>query len=104
MLVLALSSDPDLVWARARRLFSDDELAEAFASARGVTLAGQLRTRLREDGRDVLARFRELAPERPPIGIQHWSLRRVGLTAAVLGGAGLAALGGLNALRSLQLL
>jgi tRNA A-37 threonylcarbamoyl transferase component Bud32 len=104
MLVLALSSDCDLVWERARRFFSDDELAEAFASARGVTLATQLRARLREDGRDILGRFRDLAPERPPIRIQQWSLRRVGLSAAVLAAAVVAAVGGVNALRSLQLL
>ena len=103
MLVLSLSSDPDLVYARARRLFSDDELAEAFAAARGVALPTQLRARLRADGRDCLGRLRALAPERPPIRVQHWSLRRLGLTAAVLAAGVLALLGALNALRSLQL-
>ena len=104
MLVLALSSDPDLVYARARLLFSDDELAEAFAAARGVTLPGQLRARLRHDGRDCLGRLRELAPERPPIRIQHWSLRRLGVTAAVLAGAALTALGIVNALGDIRVL
>ncbi len=103
MVVLALSSDPDLVYERARRIFSDDELAEAFAAARGVTLPTQTRARLRRDGRAVLERLRALAPPRPPIRIQQWSLRRVGLTVGVIAGAVLAVLGTLNALRSLQL-
>jgi tRNA A-37 threonylcarbamoyl transferase component Bud32/membrane-associated phospholipid phosphatase len=103
MAVLALSSDPDLVYERARRVFSDDELAEAFAAARGVTLPTQLRARLRQDRRDVLGRFRALAPPRPPIRIQHWSLRRIGLTVGVLAGGALALVGFVNAVRSLQL-
>jgi tRNA A-37 threonylcarbamoyl transferase component Bud32 len=102
MLVLALSSDPETVYARARRHFSDEELAEAFAAARGVTMPGQLRSRLREDGRDCLGRFRSLAPYRPPIAIQHWSLRRLGVSAAVLAAAILVAFGALNALRTFQ--
>ncbi|MCI3950395.1 MAG: hypothetical protein K0R11_2329, partial [Acidimicrobiales bacterium] len=32
--------------------------------------------------------FRDLAPERRPISIQHWSWRRVGLLAGVLLAAG----------------
>ncbi len=104
MLVLALSSDPDRVYERARRLFSDAELAEAFAAARGVTLPGQLRVRLRDDGRDCLRRMRALAPQRPPIRIQHWSLRRLGLTAGVLAGAVLAVLGIANALGEIRVL
>jgi tRNA A-37 threonylcarbamoyl transferase component Bud32 len=103
MVVLALSSDPDLVYRRAQQLFTDEELAEAFAAARGVTLPTQTRRLLREDRRAVLDRLRALAPPRPAIRIQHWSLRRVGLTMAVVAGAVLAALGFLNALRSLQL-
>ena len=103
MLVLALSSDPDLVYERARRLFSDDELGEAFAAARGVTLPTQSRARLRQDGRDVLGRLRALAPPRPAIRIQHWSLRRVGLTVGVVAGSALAVFAFVNALRSLQL-
>jgi membrane-associated phospholipid phosphatase len=103
MLVLALSSDPDLVYERARLVFSDDELAEAFAAARGVTLPTQSRALLRQDGRDVLGRLRALAPPRPPIRIQHWSLRRVGLTLGVVAGAAIALFAFVNALRSLQL-
>ncbi|HUQ62202.1 MAG TPA: phosphatase PAP2 family protein [Acidimicrobiales bacterium] len=84
MLVLALGSDPDLVYARATRVFSPDEIAEAFAATRGLTLTSQLRSGLRQDGRDLIGRFRELAPHREPIRIQTWSLRRIGLTFAVV--------------------
>lgn len=84
MLVLALQSDPETVYQRALRLFTPDEIAEAFAATRGLTLTSQLRAQLRQDGRDLITRFRQLAPEREPIKIQRWSVRRVGLTAAVL--------------------
>jgi tRNA A-37 threonylcarbamoyl transferase component Bud32 len=86
MLTLGLCSTPELVYERALRQFSPDELAEAFAATRSVTMPSQLRERLRADGRDLLARFRSLAPEREPISIQRWSLRRIGLTLAVAGG------------------
>ena len=43
--------------------------------------------RLRAAGGGYLDRFRALAPERPSVPIQVWSVRRVGLTAAVLAGA-----------------
>jgi tRNA A-37 threonylcarbamoyl transferase component Bud32/membrane-associated phospholipid phosphatase len=84
MLVLALRTDPDRVYARALRVFSPDEIAEAFAATRGVTMPSQSRSMLRKDRRDLLARFREIAPERRPIRIQRWSVRRVALTAGVL--------------------
>jgi tRNA A-37 threonylcarbamoyl transferase component Bud32/membrane-associated phospholipid phosphatase len=84
MLVLALQSDPETVYKRALRLFTPDEIAEAFAATRGLTLTSQLRARLRQDGRDLITKFRELAPDREPIKIQRWSVRRVALTAAVL--------------------
>jgi tRNA A-37 threonylcarbamoyl transferase component Bud32 len=80
MLVLALGSSPELVYERSLRLFSEEEVAEAFAASRGVTLPSQLRSGVRHDGRELLARFRELAPERKPVAIQRWSLRRIGLT------------------------
>ena len=83
MLVLALHSTPELVYERARLRFSADEISEAFAASRGVTLPSQLRRRVREDGRDLLERFRELAPPRLPVAIQRWSFRRIGLMAWV---------------------
>ena len=37
-----------------------------------------------QDGRNLLEQFRALAPERPPIPIQRWSTRRVGVTIGTL--------------------
>jgi membrane-associated phospholipid phosphatase/tRNA A-37 threonylcarbamoyl transferase component Bud32 len=90
MLVLALRTDADRVYERAKAYFSEDELAEAFAAARGVASPTQLRAHLKRDGRDLLARFRELAPEREPVAIQRWSIRRVVLTVGVAFGVFLA--------------
>ena len=84
MLVLAVRTDADRVYARALRYFTEDEIAEAFAAARGVASPTQLRTVMKKDGRDLLARFRALAPERRPISLQRWSARRVLLAAALV--------------------
>jgi tRNA A-37 threonylcarbamoyl transferase component Bud32/membrane-associated phospholipid phosphatase len=84
MLCLALRTDPETVYARALCQYSPDEIAEAFAATRGLTLTSQLRTRLRQDGRDLIGQFRALAPQRPPIRIQRWSVRRIGLTISVV--------------------
>jgi tRNA A-37 threonylcarbamoyl transferase component Bud32 len=81
MLVLALRSDAETVYRRALRFFSPDDLAEAFASCGGVTLPSQLRAMPAADGRDLPGRFRQLAPPRPPVMVQKWSPRRVGLLA-----------------------
>ncbi len=80
MLVLALGSTPELVYERARLLFSDDEISEAFAAARGVTLPSALRADVRRDGRELVTKFRAMVPERRPVAIQRWTLRRVALT------------------------
>jgi hypothetical protein len=84
MIILALRSNPEYVYQRALRLFSPNDIAEAFASTRSVTVPSQSRSFLtslkREQGTDLIARFRELAPHREPISIQRWSLRRVMLT------------------------
>lgn len=87
MLSLALRVPPALVYDRATRLFTPDEIAEAFAASRAVTVPAQLRSLLREQPADLQAAFRALAPPRPPVAIQRWTLRRLGLTAAVLAGA-----------------
>ena len=34
---------------------------------------------LKADGRDIIGRFRELAPSYPPISVQRWTWRRIGL-------------------------
>ena len=84
MLCLALRSSPERVYERALLVFTPEEVAEAFAATRSVTIPSQSRAWLRADGRDLLRRFRQLAPERRPISIQHWSWRRVGLLGGVL--------------------
>jgi membrane-associated phospholipid phosphatase len=85
MLCLALRSDPTLVCARAQRLFTVEEITEAFAATRGLTMPSQLRNLMRAQGRDLHAEFLDLLPERPrPIAIQRWSIRRVGLAALTL--------------------
>jgi membrane-associated phospholipid phosphatase/tRNA A-37 threonylcarbamoyl transferase component Bud32 len=80
MLCLTLRSDPRLVYERALRKFTVQEISEGFAAARGLALPSQLRRMLREQGRDLHTEFLQLLPERPhPIRIQRWSARRVGL-------------------------
>jgi membrane-associated phospholipid phosphatase len=84
MLVLAVRSDPQRVYRQALRYFTADELAEAFAATRGVASPTQLRAFMKRDPRDLLGEFRALAPQRPPIVLQRWSVRRVALAAMML--------------------
>jgi len=85
MLCLALRSDPELVYARALRQFTVEEITEAFAATRGLTMPSQLRNLMRAQGRDLHAEFLALLPERPrPISIQRWSIRRIGLAVLTL--------------------
>ena len=85
MLVLALRSDARTVYDRALRQFSEEEIAEAFAATRGLTMPSQLRRLIRQHGRDLHEEFLDLLPERPtPIRIQRWTVRRIGLLLAVL--------------------
>ena len=82
LLVLALRTDPERVYARATKVFTPDEIAEGCASAVGLTIPTELQAKLKADGRPLLQRFRELAPAREPISIQRWSTQRLTLTAA----------------------
>ena len=84
MLVLAVRADPTRVYQRALNYFAEAELAEAFAATRGVASPTQLRAFMKRDPRDLLAEFRELAPQRQPIVLQRWSVRRISLAAAML--------------------
>ena len=84
MLVLAVRTDPQRVYRRALAYFTEAELAEAFAATRGVASPTQLRAFMKRDPRDLLGEFRALAPPRPPIVLQRWSIRRVALAAAML--------------------
>jgi tRNA A-37 threonylcarbamoyl transferase component Bud32/membrane-associated phospholipid phosphatase len=84
MLVLATRCSPEQVYRRARLQFNDDEIAEAFAATSGITMPSQLRRAMREQGRDLHAEFLRLLPQwTPPVSIQRWSVRRVGLMAGV---------------------
>jgi tRNA A-37 threonylcarbamoyl transferase component Bud32 len=98
LLVLALRSDPKRVYERAVREFSVQEVSEAFAATRGLTMPSQLRKMLRAQGRDLHGEFVRLLPERPrPIAIQRFTPRRIGLTLAVLiGGLAVAYLAAIN--------
>src|SRR6185437_10900324 len=87
MLVLAVRTDPERVYQRALAYFTPDELAEAFAATRGVASPTQLRAFMKRDPRDLLSEFRALAPQRPPITLQRWSIQRVALAAGVLAAA-----------------
>jgi hypothetical protein len=69
MLVLAVRADPARVYRRALSYFTEAELAEAFAATRGVASPTQLRAFMKQ---------------RQPIVLQRWSVRRVGLAAAML--------------------
>jgi membrane-associated phospholipid phosphatase/tRNA A-37 threonylcarbamoyl transferase component Bud32 len=85
MLCLALRSDSKLVYERALRQFSVEEITEAFAATRGLAMPSQLRHMLRAQGRDLHDEFLDLLPERPaPISIQRFSLRRIALALGVL--------------------
>jgi hypothetical protein len=44
----------------------------------------QLRSLIRADGRDLIGRFRQLAPSRRPVPIQLWTIRRAGLTVGLI--------------------
>jgi tRNA A-37 threonylcarbamoyl transferase component Bud32/membrane-associated phospholipid phosphatase len=99
MLVLALRTDARRVYERARMHFRDDEIVEAFAATRGLTMPSQLRRILRSQGHDVHAEFLDMLPyQLPQVRIQRWSLRRIALTVVVL------LVGTLAALMALQLL
>jgi RIO1 family len=97
MLVLAVRSDVDLVYRRALRFFTADEIAEAFAATRGIASPTQLRAFMKRDPRDLLGQFRALAPERRPIPIQRWSVRRVLLALGMLVASVIAIDGGISA-------
>ena len=84
MLVLALRVDAERVYQRALAFFTADEIAEAFAATRGIASPTQLRTMMKSDGRDLVAQFRALVPQRRPIPLQRWSLARVATAAALV--------------------
>jgi len=84
MLTLALASTPEHVYERALSVFAADDVAEAFAACRSITIPSQLRSLIRADGRDLTGRFRQLAPTRRPVPVQLWDIRRAAITAGLI--------------------
>jgi serine/threonine protein kinase len=84
MLVLAVRTDAGRVYERALAFFTPDDIAEAFAAARGVASPTQLRLVMKQDGRDLVSQFRSLAPHRRPIPLQRWGVRRIVYALALL--------------------
>lgn len=84
MVILALRTSPQLVYERALLQFDEQDIAEAFAATRSVTLPSQSRSSLallkKETGVDLVVEFRKLAPQVEPISIQRWSARRLAMT------------------------
>ena len=84
MVILALRTNAKMVYERALLQFAPEDIAEAFASTRSVTLPSQSRSSLalfkKETGIDIVEEFRALAPPSEPISIQRWSTRRIALT------------------------
>jgi serine/threonine-protein kinase RIO1 len=93
MLILALRTSPEQVYERALRFFAPEDIAEAFAATRSVTIPSESRSSLRllarSQGIDLVKRFEHLSPQRERISIQRWSRRRIGLTLGALLGLGM---------------
>lgn len=99
LMLLALGSEVDHVYRAAIRWFTPDDIAEAFAATKGVTVPRQLRTKVMADPRPLAKEFSRLAPHRQRIPVQRWTVRRMTLT-AVLAGVALAAV--ISAILSLE--
>ena len=88
MVILGLRTDAAHVYERALLQFAPEDIAEAFAATRSVTLPSQSRSSLallkKEQGVDLVEEFNALSPPAEPISIQRWSGRRVRLAAGAL--------------------
>ena len=88
MIILALRTSPEEVYDRALKYFSPDDIAEAFATMRSITIPSQSRSSLaivkKNEGVDIVEGFRQLAPQRERISLQRWTWRRVALTAGAV--------------------
>jgi membrane-associated phospholipid phosphatase len=88
MVILAMRTSAERVYERALLQFAPEDLAEAFAATRSVTLPSQSRSSLalikKEQGIDLVEDFRRLAPPTEPISIQRWSPRRLRLAFGAL--------------------
>jgi hypothetical protein len=87
MLTMALRSDPDRVYERAVLVFTPEEIGEGFACAVGMAIPTELQSRLEQDARPLMERFKELAPAHPPVSMQTWSVRRIAYAVVALFGA-----------------
>jgi tRNA A-37 threonylcarbamoyl transferase component Bud32 len=85
LLLLSLGSDVDRVYEAALRRFTPDDVAEAFAATKSVTVPGQLRSMVMADPRPLAKEFSLRAPERRRIPIQRWTFRRLALTGSLAG-------------------
>jgi hypothetical protein len=90
LMLLALRSEVDRVYRVALRWFTPDDIAEAFAATKGVTVPGQLRAMVMADPRHLAKEFSQRAPNRRRIPVQRWTIRRLTLS-AVLAGVAVAA-------------
>lgn len=84
LMLLALGSDVNTVYRAALMDFTPDDIAEAFAATRCVTVPTQLRDLVHHDERSLAKESSVRAPARERISIQRWTPRRIGLTAALL--------------------
>jgi tRNA A-37 threonylcarbamoyl transferase component Bud32 len=76
MIILALRTSPEVVYERALQYFSPEDIAEAFAAMRSITIPSQSRSSLA---------IVKKTPLRERISLQRWTWRRVALaTGAVL--------------------
>ena len=101
MLTLALYSSPLQVYERAINFFTFEEITEAFAATRGLTMPSQIRHIMRERGRDLHREFTDILPPYRRIAIQRWSVRRVAVLIAVVVGAVGGGVFGVSALLSM---
>jgi len=88
MVILGLRVGAERVYERALLQFAPEDIAEAFAATRSVTLPSQSRSSLallkKEQGVDLVEEFDRLSPPAEPISIQRWSGRRIRLTLGAL--------------------
>ena len=92
MLCLAVRTDAEQVYRRAQRYFNAERHRRGVRRHPRGGQSHQLRSVLKQDGRDLVAQFHALAPARQPVAIQHWSLRQGALGLLVLALAVLAVL------------
>lgn len=90
LLLLALRSDTQRVYEAALLRFTPEEVAEAFAATRSVTIPTQLRKKVMGDERSLAKEFSLLTPSRRRIPVQRWTIRRLALTGALLSGIAIA--------------